>query len=415
MKIFLMCVALVLCAGGVIMAADEKAGSPVVKLIDGQAELGTVEIQGVGSGDFQPDLWEANKLNFLPDVRHPLIEPLKRGLFRNIYAPSIVDLGDQWRVFYGAWDGVDSGNDRIYSRNTKDFLDFTDRRIVIEHGDFIHCCNVNAIRLPSGEYRMVCTVYPDAKDLNKPAFFTSPDGEKWNGVPLPYPAKKSDIITLTGYDKFTDADINGMNVILYEDGVYRLYFNNFKDFGKVYRATSADGKHFEFEGPALEFSAAVNDVKRFDIGGAKYYLMGLHMNGDTLWFSLSRDGRKFDPVKELAKNLGPEDRYIVAIGWVVRGKRLVGYLYGAGAVPGLNRNRIFARWLQKKVVFVGDDGTRYEAKRSLGPDRQIISLPEGKEIKGHFEVYAEDGSTSVIKECPGTLIPGGVYVISETK
>jgi len=28
----------------------------------------------------------------------------------------------------------------------------------------------------------------------------------------------------------------------------------------------------------------------------------------------------------------------------------------AGAVPELNRNRIFARWLQKKVVFTSEDG-----------------------------------------------------------
>ena len=412
LRIVPICALMILMTGVICMAADGKAGSPMVKLIDGQAELGTVEIHGVGAGDFQPELWEKNKLNFLPDVRSPLIEPRKRGVFRNIYAPSAVDLGDGWRVFYGAWDGVDSGNDRIYSVNTKDFLDFENRQTVIEHGDFIHVCNVNAIRLPSGEFRLVCTAYPDKDGLNKPAVFSSPDGVTWNGSPAPYPARMTDLIAMDGYAKYKDADINGMNVILYEDGVSRLYFDNFKDFGKVYRATSADGKHFEFEGPALEFGAAVNDVKRFDIGGAKYYLMGLHMNGDTLWFSLSRDGRKFDPVKELAKNLGPEDRYIVAIGWVVRGKRLVGYLYGAGAVPGLNRNRIFARWLQKKVVFVGEDGTRYEAKRSLGPDRQIIEVPQGKEIKGRFEVYAEDGSTPVTKECPGTLIPGGVYVMT---
>lgn len=400
-------------ASAMCMATEGKAGSFKIECIPGQAELGTIEISGVGAGDFQPDLWEANKLNFLPDVRHPLIEPLKRGLFRNIYAPSIVDLGDQWRVFYGAWDGVDSGNDRIYSRNTKDFLDFTDRRIVIEHGDFIHCCNVNAIRLPSGEYRMVCTVYPDAKDLNKPALFTSPDGERWNGVPSPYPAKKSDIITMTGYDKWTDADVNGMNVILYEDGVYRLYFNNFKDFGPIYRATSKNGRDYAWDGVCVGSPGVVNDVKKLQAGGKTWYLMAIHMNTDKLWYSLSNDGRAFRECREFARNLDDRDKYMVAIGWVVRGNRVLGYLYGACPVPSVDRNRIYARWLQKEVVFVGEDGTRYEAKRSLGPDRQIIQAPGGKVIGGHFEVYAEDGTTLLADDIPGSLIPGATYVMAK--
>ncbi len=402
---------ILICALVGVVCMMANAASYEMKQIDGQAELGTAEIIGVGAGDFQPSMWESGKLNFMPDVRHPLIEPLKRGLFRNIYAPSIVDLGDKWRVFYGAWDGVDSGNDRIYSRYTNDFLDFTDREIVIEHGDFIHCCNVNVSRLPSGEYRMMCTVYPDTQGQDKPGVFTSPDGTKWNGSPTPYPAKMSDVISMEGYDKFREADINGMNVLLPEDGVFRIYFNNFKDFGRVYRATSQDGKHFTFDGPVLEVGAFVNDVKKLTAAGKTYYLMGLHRNGDLLLYSLSTDGKKFPPSKDLAKSLGAPDRYIVAIGWVVRQNRVLGFLYGAGAAPSLDRNRIFGRWLQKKVVFVADDGTRYEGTSALGPDRQIISVPKG-EVKGHFEVYAEDGTTRLAENLAATLVPGAVYVLS---
>jgi len=401
-----------ICALTGVMCMASNAASFEMKQIPGQAELGAAEIHGVGAGDFQPGMWESGKLNFQPDVRHPLIEPLKRGVFRNIYAPSIVDLGDRWRVFYGAWDGVDSGNDRIYSRYTNDFLDFSDREIVIEHGDFIHCCNVNVSRLPSGEYRMMCTVYPDDQGQNKPAVFSSPDGVKWNGSPEPYPAKKSDIITMEGYDKFKDADINGMNVLLYEDGAYRIYFNNFKDFGRVYRATSRDGKDFKFDGPALEAGSVVNDVKKLQADGKTWYLMGLHMNGDKLWYSLSNDGRQFRQCQELARNMGDKDRYMVAIGWVVRGNRLLGYLYGASPVPSLDRNRIYGRWLQKKVVFVADDGTRYEPSGALGPDRQIIPVPKSGAINGHFEVYAEDGTTRVAESLPGTLVAGAVYMLS---
>lgn len=392
-----------------------------VRMIGGQAELGTIEIHGVAAGDFDPAIWRSGKLNIVPDVRSPLIAPRLRGLYRNIYAPSIVDTGDGWRVFYGAWDGVDSGNDRIYSLTTADFVDFGDRRTEIEHGAFVHVCNVSALRLPDGSYRLMCTAYPDKDGLNKPATFTSADGSAWNGSPAPYLAKQSDIITIDGYDKYAASDINGMNVILYEDltptssaaegqGVLRLYFNNFKDFGRVYRATSKDGKRFSFDGTALEFGACVNDVKKFSAAGKPVYLMALHMNRDKLWYSLSADGMRFDAPRELAKNLGDADRYIVAVGWVVRSNRVLGFLYGAGAIPELCRNRIFGRWLQKKVVFVASDGTRYEPAGALGPDRQIIKLPQGTELEGVFEVYAEDGVT-LLGKSPGRAVPSAGYVL----
>ncbi|MBN1593989.1 MAG: hypothetical protein JW941_12165 [Candidatus Coatesbacteria bacterium] len=380
--------------------------------IPGQAQLGTVEVHGVAAGDFDPRLWQKGTLNFVPDVRSPIIEPRKSGVFRNIYAPSAVQTEDGWRLFYGAWDGVPTGNDRIYSVTTHDFIDFDNHQIVIEHGDFIHCCNVNANRLPNGEWQLVCTVYPDSRGKNKPAVFTSPDGRYWNGRKAPYPAKHEDIISMEGYDKYLDADINGMNVLLPENDAFRLYFNNFHDFGRVYRATSNDGKHFSFERPVLEIGAVVNDVKKLRVKGQGiYYLMGLHMNTQRLWYSLSLDGMHFQPARELAANLGDADKYIVAIGWVVHDERVLGFIYGAGEVPELNRNRLFARWLQKKVVLIAEDGTRYEGTAALGPDRQIIKVPRDRQIKGTLTVYAEDGSTELMK-CDGTLTSGSVHKLS---
>ena len=116
----------------------------------GNAPEGSIELRGVQAGAFDPSLWQDGSLNLLPDVRSPLIDPLP-GACRNIYAPSAVQTPDGWRVFYGAWDGVPTPNDRIYSVTTPDFLSFNGRHMVIEHGPFQHVCNVNALRLP-GEY-----------------------------------------------------------------------------------------------------------------------------------------------------------------------------------------------------------------------------------------------------------------------
>jgi hypothetical protein len=385
------------------------AAEPRIEAAHGQAEVGSVEIHGVAAGAFNEAWWRAGTLHFVADQRHPLIAPQLSGVYRNIYAPSAVETPDGWWVFYGAWDGVDTPNDRIYRVLTSDFLTFRDRQTMIEHGDFVHVCNVNAIRLPDGAYRMVCTAYPDEQGTNKPACFASPDGKTWNGSPAPHEATRADLIEIAGYPDFDTADMNGMNVILYEDGKYRLYFGDFKARGRVYRATGDDGCHFRYEAPCLEFPCMVNDVRKLASGERSCYLMAVHRNTDHLWYTLSDDGMRFAPPKELAASLGDADRYIVAVGWVTRGNRVLGYLYGAGAVPELNRNRVFARWLQKKVVLMGSDGHQYADIRALGPDRQTVSL-EGKDhVEGSIQILSEDGVTPLAEPAPIRLVSGRIY------
>ncbi len=393
------------CGAGLLGASPQFT----LECINGQADLGYIEIHGVAAGEFDPAFWQANTLHLVPDLRRPLLAPERDGIYRNIYAPSAVRTPDGWRLFYGAWDGVPTGNDRIYSRATTDFLVFGPREVVIEHGEFIHACNVNAMRRPDGAIDMMCTVYPDKFDRNKPAYFFSADGRVWNESPAPHEAKQADIVRIDGYEGYDNADINGVNVLLREDDAFRLYFNDYKNFGRVYRASGTDGRTYTFEGPALDCSHAVNDVKKLAHGGRTWYLMGLHMNTDGLWYSLSNDGRHFETEHPLCTSLDAAERYIVALGFVVDGNRVLGALYGAGEVPELNRNRLFARWIQRKVVFTSEDGTRCEPERALGPDRQIIPIKPGMNPKGTFQVYAEDGLTPLGDPIPANVGPPVVY------
>ena len=390
--------------------AAPVVGAPVtIDAIPGQAELGTVEIHGVSAGPFDPAIWRSGSLNFVPDIRHPLLAPCQGGTFRNIYAPSPVEVPGGWRLFYGAWDGVHTGNDRIYSRFTADFIDFGERRIEIEHGTLIHVCNVNAIRLPDGSFRMACTAYPDANGLNKPAIFTSPDGTAWNGKPAPYPATASDVIRIEGYPDYNAADMNGMNVLRHENGKYRLYFGDFKARLQVHRASSDDGRHFKYDGVSLDAAMMVNDVRDFVVDGQTVYLMGLHANGSRLWYALSSDGMQFEPQREMAVSRSDADKYIVAVGWVSRGDRLLGFVYGAGAVPSLDRNRLFARWLQKRLIFTDRQGKTLTATGALGPDRQIFRLPASGETEGRLDILSEDGKTRLGEPLDLKLTAGRVY------
>jgi hypothetical protein len=397
-----------------MLSPIQSTSTVTIDPLSGQAEVGTVEIHGVAAGVFDPALWNAGKLHILHDLRSPMLTPRQTGLFRNIYAPSIVETPQGWRVFFGAWDGVRTPNDRIYSLTTPDFLDFENRHCVIEHGPFIHVCNVNAHSDGQGGYYLVCTAYPDENGANKPIFFSSPDGKTWNGSEAPYPAAQTDLVKVAGYAPYKEADINGVNVMLKEGEQYHLYFSSFKDWGQIYRASGTDGKTFTFEKSVLDVPHMINDVQKIQVGNEAWYLMGLHPNGDHLFYSLSQDPLQFPGEKDLGVSQGDADRYIVAVGWVMRGNRVLGFLYGAGAVPSLDRNRIFARWLQKKVVFTAEDGTRYEPTGASGPDRQILQVPTKGELKGKFELFSEDGVTPLGPPQEATLGSGRVFQMTVT-
>src|ERR1017187_3637363 len=143
-----------------------------VTLTTNAASAGFVEVAGVEAGEFNPQTWQVGKLNFVPDLRCPLLA-LGEGKFRNIYAPSAVETPGGYRLFYGAWDGVPTGNDRIYSATTDArFQGFFNRHAVILPASYTHVCNVNAVTFEDGSFALDATVYPVAR-LNKPAFFKS--------------------------------------------------------------------------------------------------------------------------------------------------------------------------------------------------------------------------------------------------
>jgi hypothetical protein len=335
----------------------------------------------------------------VPEIRAPLLSP-REGRFRNIYAPSIVRRVDGWRVFYGGWDGTDSGNDRIYAVDADaDFTHFENRRTVIEHGEFQHVCNVNVARTDDG-YAMACTAYPTTGGTNKPVTFFSKDGDAWGATA----ASPQHLIRVSGYENFHAADVNGMNALLHDGGQLRLYFGDFRNAGKTFRASNRDGKSFAYDAVALEPSGIVNDVKAVrSAGGEAWYLMALHGNADRLFFSLSRDPAKFPEQKTLLTIRGDGERFVTSVGWVCEDGRVLGLLYGAGSKASLDANRIFARWLQRQIVI--DDVPPDVA--AVGPDRQLLRLPAQR--RATIRLLAEDRVTPIAASERTVLTPGRAY------
>lgn len=361
--------------------------------VAGQVPAGYVEIQGVGAGPFNPDAWQQDRLNWVPDVRSPMFAPLPSGPYQNIYAPWPLEGATGWRLFYGGWDGSTTPNDRVYSVTTSDFLNFGTRDTVIDHGAFEHVNNVNVQQLADGSLHMICTVFPDQNNLNKPAYFSSPDGVTWNGSPEPYAAQLSDIVDVQDYPAYQAGDYNGANVLFRDNNTWILYFLNSNDPFKKYRAVSDSPPTFHLTGVSLTSEEGVNDVKKFVVGGENWYLMGLHRNTSSIWYSLSNDGVTFEQEQTLLNSRSAQDVYIVSVGFVTRGNQVLGVLYGAGAPPTLDHNRIFARWLQKQIVITDPSSVSHVAQGGFGPDRQWFQVSQSGSLEGTMTITAEDGFT----------------------
>jgi hypothetical protein len=377
------------------VALTPVSGTAVLQDAPGQVSAGTIEIQGLSAGTFNPEYWQKNTLNWVPDVRMPMLAPQTTGAYHNIYAPWPLEQPNGWRLFYGGWDGQDVPFDQIFSVTTSDFLGFANRDHIIANGDFVNVNNVNVQQLPDGSLYMICTGgSPPGRPGDEPVYFSSPDGVIWNGSTEPYSAQVSDIISIQGYSLFTSGNFNGANVLLRDRGTWVLYFTDWNnDPHTMYRATAAVLPNFQLQGVALKTDHAVNDVKKFTVNGTGWYLMGLHNNDQSLRYSMSNDGVSFGPERTLFNYSSVQDQYIVAFGFLTRGSELLGVLYGAGAGGVAVDHQIFARWLQKKVVITDSSGEQYFAQSGYGPDRQWFQSPASGSLEGTMVVYAEDGVT----------------------
>lgn len=337
------------------------------------------------------------------DARGIVIAP-SPGPNQNIYAPSVVYRGGRsWDVFFGGWDGSPTGNDRIYrTTSPDDFATIGPHSLVIDHGVYIHTNNDCVVQLAAADFRMMYTTYDGS--TNKPATSQSSDGQTWN----PSSGTAAALISMTGYPNWAGADVNGGNVIYREpSGTWHLYFDDFQSFPGVHHATSTDFVHFTYVGKLLPDAMVMNDFKAFTYGGTTYYVGAYHFNTDKIWTTVSTSLVTAPAPQVAFTNAGAADRYMVAVGLVQDGKRLYGALYGAGAVGSLDQNRIFAAWLQKKVLFTNASVRWGDIEHGVGPDKLVVYSAEPNSVEtGRFEVYDTDG-TSLLYRSPVVTMRAG--------
>ncbi len=215
----------------------------------------------------------------------------------------------------------------------------------------------------------------------------------------PYTVQAQDIVEIGGY-AYANADINGMNVMLREGGVYRLYFGDFNNPGGTFRATSTDGRHYAFDAKALTGPGFVNDVKKFRVGEASYYLMGLHENGAAFMADGFHQRRGVSRLADAADESRCRRRLYRRAG--LGGARPAGIAraqvaWASCMAPGRSRasttiasTRAGCRngWSLWPTT-----GRAFRGPGRSAPTGSFWPFPTPKPVTGRFEVYAEDGVT----------------------
>jgi hypothetical protein len=366
---------------------------------------GANQIQGVGANAFNP-----NRLSHWDyDDRGVVISP-NSGTLRNIYAPQAVNTGNgSWNVYFGGWDGSSAGYDQISMTTTADnFNSFSAHSLVIGNGSYIHCNNDSTLKLGANNWRMAYTTYPNGT-TNKPAYATSTDGIHWT----PSSGSSAYLLKMSGYSNWTNADVNGGNTLYFDSsGVWHLYFIDFSSAspGGVLHATSLDGVNFTYQGQALSNGVVPQELKAFTYNGTKYYVGAYHANSQYVWTTVSTNLTNLGPLIQSFTNQGSADQYIVASGLVQDGTRIYGMLYGAGAVPTLDQNRIFAAWLQKKVIFQNSYVRWGDIEHGFGPTNIRLFLAAGDNVEtGKFYVYDSDGTTLLYTSPTVTMRAGDIW------
>lgn len=387
-----------------------------------------VEVRNTGAGNFNPGKMKI----FNYDKRNPIItanpgsNPNCLGVEtkKNVYAPNVVYKGgNTWDVFFGGWDGrcPHSMNDTISRLSSTDnFASFGAHMEIISVGSMTHANNESVVKTADGTWRMAYTVYNGG--YNKPAYASSGDGVNWS----PPTASSASLITVNNYpgiwgDLNSGLNNDGSNVLYAEGNNLYFYWSSIpltNGSGGDRSAHWASGNtsnpiNFNYGGKIYgtkDTCSIINDVKK--INGS--YLFVYHCNGNKIWYSVGAGPTpsNLPALNELFDSKSPvlgADAKIATAGWVSNGSRLLGVLYGAGIVDTLDQNRIFARWLQKKLV-IQNSSTTLQGNLSNGPDTTLVMMVPGQGIQtGILHVYDSDGSTLLYSSPPLTFRQGDVW------
>ncbi|MBQ9396739.1 MAG: hypothetical protein IJU23_14635 [Proteobacteria bacterium] len=274
----------------------------------------------------------------LTPLSYPIMKPTKSAQYGsdNIYAPDIHEVSGLRVMWYGS-QGKD-GHDRIFVAWSKDGAEWRkypsdkDPKPVLDRGSSNHVNDPSLVHV-GNVWKMYYTDAPT--DINDRIWLAESSGltgfKKVREVLGPGPAGA------------WDADKVGRPAVLYEDGVYKMWYDGAANGGRhVGLATSTDGVNFvrHSSNPLFRNAGAV-DVDK--IGGV--YVM-LRESGDGTYWATSVDGLCWvDRGKLFGLSGTGYDKYGQVTPFLeVSGGKLRGVWFGGASVSSWDHNRIGAAY-----------------------------------------------------------------------
>lgn len=221
----------------------------------------------------------------------------------NIYAPDVLKEGKLYRMWYGG-QGKD-GHDRIHYAESADGLSWTRKGVVLEDPKANHVNDPSVVKVRDMYFMYYTHTEKDVIDRIDVA--TSKDGLKW----------EPQGVALAGRDGAWDAVSVGRPAVIYEDGLFKMWYDGRKDFppdapvqgvpksGKSKRsvgyATSQDGLRWTREGTGPSFG---NDAGGLDVKRVGDQLVMVYESFEGTGMALSRDGINWSNEGFLAEATG---------------------------------------------------------------------------------------------------------------
>ncbi|MCA9184426.1 MAG: BNR-4 repeat-containing protein [Pirellulaceae bacterium] len=227
----------------------------------------------------------------------------------NVYAPDVHRSGAVWRMWYGG-QGID-GHDRIHVAESVDGRSWKKQGVVVDCGSANHVNDPSVVRA-GGKWWMFFTVAETAED-DEIAAAVSTDGQTW---------QKLGVVFSRGNAGAWDSRKVGRPSVLYEDGIFRLWYDGqatkaaaeksrlaqkVRQEGRaVGYAESKDGRTWQRrDGPVFHHGAGAVDVERVK----DRYVMVYESSAGVNWAE-SRDGIEWQSRGQLLGVSGKDlDRY----------------------------------------------------------------------------------------------------------
>ena len=284
-------------------------------------DIGTVPIE-VDMGDVVSDL---SPLMLLPNTwtlyaSNPVVYPSSNAASQgldNIYAPHIMKYEDRWWMWYGG-QGID-GDDAIFLAWSDDLVIWSKHGganpiPVVDHGTSNHVNDPSVVNV-NGTFYMYYTEAPIAEE-DEIHLATSDDGIVW---------QKRGVVINTGADNSWESDRVGRPSVLYENGVFRMWYDG-QIFGvarHVGYATSDDGFTWtKYPNNPIVLNEGAIDVARLGSGyvmlaenhtGTRYYTSSDRVTWQSHGFIIETSGSAYDQFGQVTPHLLVDENEVKAL------------------------------------------------------------------------------------------------------